>query len=112
MPLMDAFGKMISDGGRGRVRSAANTRRLIRCRVTARRAVFFDTITAYPFDSFGETMLRFGDENLRPVESAVGKAARESRSRRGNTGTKQRGACAQYDGVSAQFYGQSSFLIA
>ncbi len=89
MLLTEDFGKTMSDAGRGRVRSAASTRRLIRCLVTERRAVFFDTMTAYPFDSFGKMMLRFEDENLRPVESAVGKTARESRSRRGNTKIRQ-----------------------
>ncbi len=86
MLLTDDFGKIISAGGRGEsVRRAISTLRFIRCLVTDSRAAFFDTITAYPFDSLGKMTLKFGEETLRPPERAVGNAARESRSRRGNT---------------------------
>lgn len=57
----------------------------MRCLVTERRAVFLDTITAYPFESFGRTTVKFVDETRRPLFRADGKSARDRRFRRGNT---------------------------
>lgn len=75
----------MSDGGSGSVRSAASTRRLIRCRVTERRATFLDTTTAYPRVAPEETTEKFVDASRRPDVSAAVKVERESRSARENT---------------------------
>jgi hypothetical protein len=85
MLLTVIFGKIMRDGGRERARSAASTRRFIKCLVTESRATFFDTTTAYPFDSFGEMALKLGEENRRPIEDVPENVARGSRSRCGNT---------------------------
>lgn len=66
-------------------RSAASTRRLIRCRALDKRAVFFDTMTAYPLASLGRTAVKCADESLLPLESAAGNKARGNLFRRGNT---------------------------
>ena len=71
----------MSEGGRGegRARSAASTRRFMRCLVTERRATFLDTTTAYPFASLGRVAVKCADEIRRPVERAGEKTARGSR---------------------------------
>ena len=91
------------------MRSASSTRRFIRCRVIESRATFFDTTTAYPLPSFEARAVKFADENLLPPESSMGNAARASRSLRGNTEIRPRGAHDQSDGGFALFYDLRSF---
>lgn len=78
----------MTEGGRGvgSVRSASRTRRFMRFRVTERRAVFLETMTAYPAVPLGRTMARCGEETRRPRGSMDGNVAREIRLWRGNTG--------------------------
>lgn len=64
---------------------APSTRRFMRCLVTERRAVFFDTTTAYPVVFFGIIALKFGDEMRLPAFKADENSVRGSRFRRGNT---------------------------
>lgn len=79
------MGYTTREGGSGSARRALRTRRFTLCRVTERRATFFDTMTAYPWAFLGNTALKLGDERRRPVERAVGNSPRGSRCRRGNT---------------------------
>ncbi len=112
MELTGDFGKRMRDRGRGRVRRASSTRRFMRCRVTESRATFFDTTTAYPRPSFEARAVKFADENLLPSESSVGNASRASRSLRGNTKIRRRGAYDRCGGGSELFYGQNLFSYA
>ena len=74
----------MEEGGRGIVRSAASTRRFIRCLVTERRAIFFGMTTAYPFPALGRTTEKCVEERRRPLRAA-GNRARGNLSRRGST---------------------------
>ena len=75
---------MRADGSES-VRSAANTRRLILCRMVERLATFFGIMTAYPCASFDTTMEKFGEESRRPPFKTMGNSALGSRFLDGNT---------------------------